>query len=199
MSEEEWLFLFAALGALASILTILRFTTKGVKAVGSWSRNQQFAIPAYGLAVILMLAIGSFAISVIGFVETHQLKRATELQNLMVAWGGNQSRNGYRVTFLGRKLDEFATKYDVVLICGFEDKITDPNDQQNIAVSKPFEITDHEMTIEDTFTSQMLGQIRSGEPVSVWYRLALLPKKADGLRIEKLRDVEKLGGAILNP
>jgi hypothetical protein len=114
------------------------------------------------------------------------------------------------VTVDGAGLQQFARQYNIVMMCGLEqrgDRLTD----RTITVSDAFTIEPRDFDIEEAVSGAMrvvladAAHSRHAESPEaqrlveekLWYELALLPKGADAFEIRNLSDVERLGGRLL--
>ncbi len=95
-----------------------------------------------------------------------------------------------RVVVDGTRLALSAKKFNLAVACGIADITIDDMDNPNFKISNPFDIRKDDITIE-VAPPEWHGNFQ------IRVKVLLLPKNVAPEQIKTLRDVEKLGGKIL--
>jgi len=98
----------------------------------------------------------------------------------------------------------FQNDYQLVLICGVSDPTIDPQEDTRIAVSSAFHINGGPMEIvtplgrmDQAWKNQLAAHPGENVQFPMWHTIVALPNGIDPTTINRVSDVEKIGGRIL--
>jgi hypothetical protein len=122
------------------------------------------------------------------------------LPMVLNGWGADSGSRVCSVTIDTSRLVGLKDKYRVIGICGMIDASTDPQDDDRIAVSKPFNITGQPLAINVPYGDLLLTATNatpSNFTVGLWHTVALIPKDVNVSEIKHVSDVEKRNGRVI--
>jgi hypothetical protein len=116
-------------------------------------------------------------------------------ERLIEAWGVENRQCTARVN--GPMLMAWEEKYDFVVVCGFRDPTRDELESTLIGVSPLFSIHARRIDVNFPVGKDMLEAGEKKKKATIWFRVALLPKRTDVANITRLSDIPRYGGVLL--
>jgi heme/copper-type cytochrome/quinol oxidase subunit 4 len=121
--------------------------------------------------------------------------------NAITMWGNNA--DGCYIVIDGSVIQQFSSKYYVVMSCGVSNPTTDFLQDTVIATSSTFTIGKSPIAIEAKFTPQLLEEVKAYASLTppqspgMWRQAFLIPKNTDLSRIKRMSDVREFGGKLI--